>query len=53
MIRKTMKQAKRRSRSWQGNYRKEVEHVEVVMKETWWFIIIPIYTRHTITYSNL
>jgi len=53
MIRKTDKRYKRRSKVWERGYIAEEVCVEVVRRETWWLIFIPLYIRETITSSTM
>lgn len=52
MFRKTLKQYHRTVKSDANAYLKDT-HRERVLVETWWFLFIPLYSRETITASNL
>jgi hypothetical protein len=53
MIIKTDKRYKRRSKVWERGYIPDEKCVEVVRREIWWFLIIPVYIRETITRSTM
>lgn len=53
MIRKTLKEYKRLAKNWDGPNLLNDTHSERVIKETWWFLFIPIYSREIIVSSNL
>jgi hypothetical protein len=53
MIRKTDKRYKRRSKVWERGYIAEEMFVEIVRRETWWLLIIPVYIRETVTDSSM
>jgi len=53
MIRMTIKNYKRRAKSWEDGDSHSDMHIEVVFVETWWFLFIPIYSRQILHKSNL
>jgi hypothetical protein len=52
IIRKTVWEFKRQRPSF-DEARTENTHSEVVLREVWWFLFIPLYTRDSIRTSNL
>lgn len=54
MIHKTVSSYKRRVKSWRGTaYLKDETHVERVIRETWWLMFIPFYSRITIKETTI
>lgn len=54
MIRKTITIHKRYAKSWRRNHlRKDDRHIEQVVRETWWFLFIPLYSRDAVHTTNL
>jgi hypothetical protein len=50
MIRKTIRLFRRRAVTWPG---KDDQHIELVRRETWWLLILPVYSREEICSTNL
>lgn len=50
VIRRTVKLFKRRVKTWSD---KDERHVELVRRVTYWFLVIPIYSREEIASTNL
>lgn len=53
MIRKTVKHYKRYVRTFPGDKFRKDEHREQVLKETFWLLFIPIYSRQTIVATSI
>ncbi len=53
MIRKTATIKRRNVKTWRGDSFKGVNHVEDFLRETWWFLFVPVYSRETIIKSNM
>lgn len=54
MIQKTVRQFRRRSRTWARGYATSEEHIERVKRETWWLLgVVPLYSREWIIADNL
>lgn len=54
MIRKTVSNYKRRVKSYRGiRYMRSETHTEQVLRETWWLLFIPLYSRITIEKTML
>jgi hypothetical protein len=51
MIRKTQSYLMRNVLTWRG--KRPGVHNERILKETWWFLFVPIYSRETIDATNL
>ena len=53
MIRKTDKYFKRYARAWErGNIRAD-EVLEVVRRETWWILWLPVYSRDSVVTKQI
>lgn len=50
MIRRTVKLFKRHVTTWPG---KSEQHIELVRRVTYWFLVIPIYSKEEIASTNL
>lgn len=51
MFRKTVETFKRNAMTWRDG--RAEKHTEQVIKATWWFLFIPIYSRESITKSTI
>lgn len=53
VIRKTAKAFYRHASNYGRGYVSDTKHVEQILRETWWFLFVPLYTRDTITNTNM
>ena len=52
MIRKTVRQYRRKMPTWDGGH-DDAKHTEVVYRTTWWLLFIPIWSSEIIQKTNI